>query len=408
MRWPAPRRWIAAPAIWAPALLYGVLLLGLLAATPRTPLYGGYDFDGRFYAAMAGDPAQPAEFARLAPWCYRVLTPWLASLLGGAPGLASTASRFLLLDFAAWLGTALLLHRAALRAGADLRAALLAVTALLASFAGPRFAFYSPFYVEPGMMLWLAAGIVWLQQGRLAALTVWLPLGLLQRPQVALLIPCAWLDDLQRGRLTARRAAGHAALLALAAGTWWELHRRVVPVNEAPGVLDTAGAVVTLLARDPDYALGTLLSLGIGLGVLPLAVALLPGARRLLARDLWMAAYLVLGLASLLAGADKVRLVFLLSPVLALALAVGIAALELDGRRAAVLALALLAGHGITQAPWVDLSRPDAYLEAFVPLSASELRAGPIALRLLLGNALAAAGVALARVSAGPAGPSTR
>lgn len=47
--------------------------------TPVTEHKGGYDYDGVFYAAMAN--GENGIEAHLAPWSYRVVTPFLAGLL---------------------------------------------------------------------------------------------------------------------------------------------------------------------------------------------------------------------------------------------------------------------------------------------------------------------------------------
>src|SRR5580765_7542629 len=63
---------------WVLAL---VLTAVVFATTPVTTNNAGFDFDGLFYAAMAGSPGVMPALAHVAPWCYRIVTPFLVSRL---------------------------------------------------------------------------------------------------------------------------------------------------------------------------------------------------------------------------------------------------------------------------------------------------------------------------------------
>jgi hypothetical protein len=373
------------------AFAYAAALFALLAATPAVPLHDGFDYDGRFYAAMAGDPRLDPDLARVEPFCYRVLTPWLAARLPGP-----MRERFVALDFASWLGTALLLHALARRLGADAKAAYLAVGLLLATFAGPRFAFYSPYYTEPLMMCLIAFGLLCVERGWFAALVLLVPLAILQRPQTLVLAACSAVADWQARRFTAARLAGYGLMLGAALEVRRAVGRSVEPLNHY-AELFAVREIALRLAEDPEFRLRSALGAGIGLGVAAVAVAALPGARRLLLERRHLLAYLLLGLLSLLGGYDKMRPVFILAPAWALALAVGFARLGLGGRAFAAMALGLSAAHLLTQAPWTDLADGEAYLNALVPEAAPDPDAKGIALRLAAGNALALATLVLAR-----------
>jgi len=374
------------------SFIYAAALLGLLAATPAVPLHDGFDYDGRYYAAMAGDPRLDPDLARVEPFCYRVLTPWLVARLPGP-----MRDRFVALDLASWFGTALLLHALARRLGADARAAYLGVGLLLATFPGPRFAFYSPYYTEPLMMLLIAFGLVCVERAWFVALVLLVPLAILQRPQTLVLAACSAVADWQGRRFTAARLVGYGLMLGGALEVRRAVARSVEPLNRYGDFELVAREIAGRLATDPEFRLRSALGTGVGLGVAAVAVAALPGARRLLLERRYLLAYLLLGLLSLLGGYDKMRLVFILAPVWALALAVGFARLDLGGRSFAAMALGLSAAHLLTQAPWTDLADGAAYLNALVPEAAPELDARGIALRLAAGNALALATLVLAR-----------
>jgi hypothetical protein len=288
--------------------------------------------------------------------------------------------------------------------GAGAQSAALAVTLMLASFVGPRFSFYSPFYIEPLMIFLLSAGVALIARNRFAPLLCLIPVGMLQRPQVALLGVCSLVADWQARRLNVRRLLGYAATFAVAGFVNLGLERMIQPSNEYAGALPSMWGVASMLVLDPETAVRSLLEIGIAVGALAVAVAFLPEGRRFFVRHRWAAAYLIAIGGSLLGGADKGRLAFAAAPVLALALAIGLSGLSLGPRRFAALAAVLLAGHLVTQAPWTDLTSAPAYLDSLVPTSAPNFRPGAIGLRLLVGNTVAIVGILLAGARAGTPG----
>ncbi len=331
----------------------------------------------------------PPAFARMAPWCHRILTPLVVSRLPGP-----VPDRFLVVNVACWLGAAILLHLLARRLGADEACATLAVALMLTSYWGPRFSFHSPCYVEPMMMLFVAGGLLLVERNAHWSLALLVPVALLQRPQSAVLVVCALVRDVQERRLDAGRFASYALMAALVVSSQAILHQAVVPLNAAsePGPVRTALEILEKLVRDPDYALRALLGVGVSLGVMPFVALALPGARRVLVERGWLLALVLFGLVSLLGGVDKARLAFLIAPALVLAIAVGLPARE-SARAWWMAALLVVFAHALTQSPWIDLLDRDVYLNALAPVHGPAPDAGRIALTLG-GAGVVAAGIA--------------
>ena len=65
-----------------PPLLFSLFLTSLVfLTTPVTSEDKGFDKDGQHYGVMAGYKGFDSNLAYYSPWCYRTLTPKLASFL---------------------------------------------------------------------------------------------------------------------------------------------------------------------------------------------------------------------------------------------------------------------------------------------------------------------------------------
>ena len=268
------------------ALALGVVALaGAAPGQTRTSAYDRFDlpgFDAYVYVAMAEQPA----FFTVAPWGYRVLTPWLVHALP-APNVARG---FRWVSVGALAGAAALLGLYLLRLGFKPAAALVGSVAF--AWSGPvgEAARYR-FLVEPVTVALEVAYLLAIELGAGAAvLGLVALLGVLSKEFFLLLLPLPWL--LRRGREGDARAARLALLAALPAAAafvglrWaWSAHL------SAPGTLpgpDAAGLALERLADSwREWALAALLW-----GLTPLAVL---GAFRTAARPWrWPAAYLAL------------------------------------------------------------------------------------------------------------------
>ena len=129
-----------------------ILLAGIAAAvfvalfffaTPVTENHQGFDSDGMSYGVMAGSPLFPNWLGHIAPFCYRVLTPYLASrlpwgLLDNFRALALVSNVFSLL----------LMFLILRRLGFSRVLSALGMIFYGGVFWTVRFSFYSPAYID--------------------------------------------------------------------------------------------------------------------------------------------------------------------------------------------------------------------------------------------------------------------
>jgi hypothetical protein len=123
----------------ASTILGGVVFM----STPVTEHNRGFDSDGMAYGVMAGEASFPSFLGRSAPWCYRILTPYLASLLP-----FDTLSNFRVLAFLSNVMSILVftLILEVLRFPPAFR--IFGVLLYAGSFWTLKFSFYSPAYID--------------------------------------------------------------------------------------------------------------------------------------------------------------------------------------------------------------------------------------------------------------------
>jgi hypothetical protein len=228
-------------------------------------------FDAYAYVAMAEAP----RFFTVAPWGYRLLTPWLVGLLPLDP-----ASGFHVVSFGGLLLAAVLLWAFLRRLGHGPGASLLAIVAF--AFLGPTAEVVAyPFLVEPvtvalevAFLLCLAGGA---STGALALIAV---LGALSKEMQVLLVPLVFFARV--GEEGAREALRKTLTVGAAAAAATLLVRTWTPLPALALGRPSLDAVIAAWWRDwPETWRGALM-----LGLLPLAAAgaCLPRARPFLRR----------------------------------------------------------------------------------------------------------------------------
>lgn len=337
----APRP-ITPRELLAAAVGYALLLLLLVAVTGRTPTNDGRGHDGKSYAAMSNDETLVEPFIAKAPYCYRLLTPGLASLLPGP-----VVTRFVTLNTIAWLAALVGWHLLARRTGLGVAPSAFGSLILGCSAWGPMNAFYNPCYVDPMMHLFVILGLN-LMLSRSRWLAVLLPLSVLQREQTAgLILICAVVHDWHLGRLTRRRAVWHGGILAACAAVYIAVRLAIQPTS---GSADNPFTVASWLIHEPTYPAISIMAVIYALGVPLVGLAVLPGARAYIRQHRWPLYFLYLCLLSLFGGSDKARLAFVAQPVLVLLLMHGLG--RIANRRTLGIVLAgLLATHLYLQFP---------------------------------------------------------
>jgi hypothetical protein len=338
---PAPR----VPAAWG--VLGAALLLAINAAyvaaslgllhKPRRVL----ETDHFRYIEMARDPASAEPLARPAPFCWRVLTPWLAFLLTRV-GLGLHAAFYLLtnLFLFAFLLTLFLWLR---DRGFGLRACLLGQALVGLQQGAVRWYEYQYWMTDPLCLFLVALALRLVPRGRDGALAVVSVAGVLARESYLLVLPGYALRRLREGGLAGLARAG--LVVALALGTLLAVRLAIQPTN-AP---DTLRAVERALAFRWRHLLDNqlyLLSVG-SFGVLFPMALLLPERLAAWARTrsdellLLAGAYL-----SLAFGNNTERLLAYALPVVA---PLGLAQLEGFAARAGVRAGLLALGCLVLQ-----------------------------------------------------------
>jgi hypothetical protein len=125
-------------------VLVSLLLVSLVfVSTPRTTSFDGFDFDGRYYASMAGEVSLPSQLAHHAPWCFRILTPYLASLLP-----FDSLTSFQILAFGSNVLSLVLVALILQALDCPPASRLFGVLLYAGSFWVLRFSFYAPAYID--------------------------------------------------------------------------------------------------------------------------------------------------------------------------------------------------------------------------------------------------------------------
>ena len=360
---PLSSRAIKTASLIVPALIYAAIIVLLWRFTAITPERDGRGHDGRYYAMMAGDERHAESFIPVAPFCYRLITPALASLLDGP-----VVWRFRIVNAIAWWAALLAFHILIRQCGLSRTTAYVGCALLATCAWGPIAGLYNPCYVDPLMYLFIFTGLILLLR-RSAWLVVLLPIAMLQREQVLIVWACSLSIAAAGGlrSLTRRQFAIHAGvffacMLVYAGLRWW-----IQPIfSTAAAPWAVAASVIKWLFEDTGYAMKSLLAIIYALGLPAIAVLCLPEARSWMRTQRWPVAYTVLAVLSVLGGSDKARLVFLATPVLIIAMLHGWSHLPDYARRAGLAATAcllhvyfqlpphLMLSGGLIQAPLID------------------------------------------------------
>ncbi|MBI4865102.1 MAG: hypothetical protein HY815_33310 [Candidatus Riflebacteria bacterium] len=352
-----------APCGDPPRLLVGLLPLLFTTlicwTTPLTRYGDGYDSDGKFYAAMAGDPLFSCEYSRAAPWCFRILTPWLASLLP-----LQTLDAFRVIGFAAgWLSLTLLLWILR-RLEFDERLSAIGLALYAAVFWSVKFSFRSPAYIDSLTQSFLLAIVLLTLGRRYLAVVMVVAVGALQKESVPLFGLFALVSYAGQEGRTGRRVLAYAiCLIVLPLLVLVSVRASIQPIRQystAGAVLESLSLAVTpgMLPRLVHAALS-------GLGILPALLLLRPAASLgfLLRHREWLALAGV-GLVLLFGGRDRSRLFLYVLPV-AVVLAVNL--LAVLGRPGRIwLAVTLVIHAAIGRHRW-RIGWQEEYLASLVP-----------------------------------------
>ncbi len=363
--------------------LIGYLALPLLLsalvwlATPRTEENGGFDSDGIHYGAMALADARLDELARTAPFCYRVLTPWLARQVapwlpdeGRTPAHRILAA-FTLIAFASNVVTLAALYSILRAAGLHPTARVGGVLLYAGVFWTLKFSYYSPAYVDHQAQMFAVVALALAVRSRYLLLPLWLALAVVQKEATLYVLPAILLHYARAARSSTRTLIGWSVAMTLVPAMARILvQNEIQPVNRYSFASVWLEMLRTQLA-DPGFWPWLAAAAFSGLGILPVLVLSNAGAawRFLRQRPHW-GALLLCGLPLLFGAYEKARyFLFLLLP---LAVVAGVLIHQRfaagDGWRAWVwLGSAVLAhlylGHHLE-----PMGSFEAYLDRMVPI----------------------------------------
>jgi hypothetical protein len=324
-----------------PALLAAIgivdLVLAVFLSTPTTEYNKGWDSDGLIYGAMADPRSFPPGTASAAPWCYRVLTPYLASQLPWH-GLDS----FRVLAFTSDIGGLLLFAATLRQLGFSRRLATIGVLFYGGVFWTLKFSFYSPAYIDYQTQLLLLLIVFLTLRGRFWTLVPVFALAVLQKESLAAFVMFSIVVRLRRASAREWPAvvAFASALPAVALGT--------LSVVRHGSALRDASVTATVLAelqrlRDPAFWPVLLQALFSGLGLIPVLLLLHYGVWiRWLRRHWEWAIYAAVSLVLLFGGGDKARLFLYFLPIGVILLVCELGSLEQACTRGSFLACTAL------------------------------------------------------------------
>jgi hypothetical protein len=120
-----------------------ILVTLVFFTTPVTESNQGFDYDGRIYGVMAGEKSFEQDLAYIAPWRYRVLTPFLASQLPW-----NVLDNFRVLAVGSNILSLFVLFLVLEQLGFSRGFAILGIFLYSGVFWTLKFSFYSPAYID--------------------------------------------------------------------------------------------------------------------------------------------------------------------------------------------------------------------------------------------------------------------
>jgi hypothetical protein len=298
-------------------LLVITLCVGFVRlTTQQTDNEKGADSDGRNYITMAGDTLFPASFKSLAPFCYRVATPWIASKLPGATVMAKFRlvalldSILMLLLVFAWLRAMQFSYSSA----------LIGIVFYATVFWSLKFSFFAPAYIDH-MTQVLALLLLWVMaRGWWYLLPPLLFGAFFQKEALIFLVPTIMVYYLhEKGWKWWPLYVLGIFLLAASVIPYFILRNNVHQTNSSSTPFHAISDAFYIATKVPGYSRIMFVAIFSGLGIMPLI--LLSHFRWLLdylkARPYWVV-MLACSLFLLFGGADKPRLMLYMLPLITL------------------------------------------------------------------------------------------
>lgn len=352
----------------AAVLAIALLLTGaVFVTTDVTTNNRGLDFDGVFYAAMAHHPEIAPDLAHVVPWCYRVLTPAVVSVMPW-----ETLTSFRVAAFVSDVASLALLFLILRGLGFSGELAGIGMMLYGGVFWTLKFSFYAPAYIDPETQVVLLAIIYLVIARRYAALTPALIVAALQKESLAALsLFCVAALVRDRGDRTWPSVMLYAAAMVAAPLAAILVTQALVVAGPDDSYSSVREVVRQIrLMRFLEFWSVLAQSTFSGLGILLLVAVLRPRSWVRFFRDRyeWIV-YAATGIALLFAGRDKARLFLYLLPAAILCSTMVVRdAMETIGRRRALAwAAVMLALHFYAGGYLTPIRSFDDYLARMVP-----------------------------------------
>jgi hypothetical protein len=346
--------------------LFAILLTSIAFFT--TPVHRhvrGFDTDGAIYGAMAGSRFFEPSLARQAPYSYRVLTPYLASLLPWA-----TLDSFRALAYVSNVLTLWILFLVLRKFDFSRDLCILGVLLYAGVFWTLKFSFYSPAYIDFQTQLFLLL-IIWLTLSeRYLVLLPILVLAALQKESLAAYALFVAAHVLRHRRRRGGLSPGLLliSLIALPAATL-VLAQRLVPADNSYDALGVPMREISRLADPPSWPV-LLQATFSGLGLIPpILIVRYRDCLAFLRTHVEWVVYLTISVFFLFGGEDKARLFLYGLPLLVLLSLQAAQALKASGgsRRFYIWALVAVFLHLLIGSYLTPMGSFDDYLGRMVP-----------------------------------------
>jgi hypothetical protein len=314
-----------------PLIIIGFFYL----TTPITQEYSGFGFDGRLYAAMSDPDNFPYQWSHHAPWCWRVLTPLLASFL---PFTLTT--NFLLIGIVSIFINLVLIQSIAESLGFSKLNQNIALLLYAGIFWTVKWSFFYPYYIDAQTQSFMLLAVLLMLKNQFNAALAAILLGVLQKESLIFMVPVAatQLYETSKDKKAAQKYLAIGLILALIPHA---LVRFLIPaVNEySPETV----LRVTFLTKfsGARFLLALPISIISGLGLLWLPILCVwRESKRFLESHLWLSVMIMLGMLQLFLGWDTARIFLAMLPAV-LVLSLNALAIILERDKFAVLLLLL-------------------------------------------------------------------
>jgi hypothetical protein len=292
----------------------GILALILLAiisvTTPLTEKNKGFDSDGVFYGAMAGEEQIHPRLKSVAPFCWRVVTPFLASILP-----FSTLTNFTVLAFISnWLSL-IILYILLRQLGFTKQLGVIGMLFYTGIFWTAKFSFYSPAYIDYQTQLFILVILLLMVWEKYWWIIPVMCMGVLQKESILIYAVVAYSHFAsKRGWISWTSISYLLALLVVPFLTMLTAHALITPINDYSALVVFHYLKGLLI---PGFWPRFLLAIFSGLGLLPLIILFrLKISIEFFAKNFHWLVVIIAGTALLFGGSDKARLFLYMLPAI--------------------------------------------------------------------------------------------